>query len=150
MNLRRILCPVDFSPCSEAANYYASTLAASTGASVAYLHVAYPSILDGSIESELDSMLEELSSRIQPTAKGVRCFHNVRYGNPAKQISELAKELDVDLIVMGTHGQTAAPRALHGSVLAKVLRGTECAVMAVKTRNLKFEQQPTQNDQMAR
>lgn len=53
-------------------------------------------------------------------------------GDPSVAILALADELDVDLIVMGTHGRTGLARAIIGSTAESVLRGASCPVLVVK------------------
>ncbi len=51
---------------------------------------------------------------------------------PAYEITELAQEIDSDLIVMTTHGLTGFEHFLIGSVTEKVLRLSPCPVLTVK------------------
>ena len=53
-------------------------------------------------------------------------------GDVAPTIMRVAKESGCDLIVMGTHGRTAAGRRLMGSVAEKVARHAPCSVVTVK------------------
>jgi universal stress protein A len=131
MKLNRILCPVDFSPYSQAANYYASMFAETCQAEVIYLSVAWPPANED-VEDRLDDLYIELTSKIRPLILDVRHKFEVRDGDPAKEIVRLASEQRVDLIVMGTHGRTGSSRLLYGSVCEKVLRHAACPVMAVK------------------
>lgn len=132
MKVNKILCPIDFSPYSKAANFYASLLAKSTGARVLFLSVQYPPRNDTPIESQLDDLFQKLTFEVRPYVPDIQHTYKVRAGEPANEILELAKEQNVDLIVMGTHGTTGLLRLLHGSACAKVLRLAECPVMAVK------------------
>ena len=56
----------------------------------------------------------------------------VHEGHPSEVIVETARELGVDLIVMGTHGRTGMVRLLMGSVAEKVLRLAPCPVLTIK------------------
>ncbi len=56
---------------------------------------------------------------------------NVHHGNPVAGILTEADKLDVDLIVMGTHGKGPMQYAFLGSVAEKVLRKTLRPVMIV-------------------
>ena len=53
-------------------------------------------------------------------------------GRPFKQIVHLAKEMNVDLIVMGTHGRSGSERILTGSVAERVIQHSPCPVLVVK------------------
>lgn len=134
MKIERILCPIDFSLYSKAANFYASLFADANDAEVIYLCVNYPPRNDGPVEDRLDDLYTKLNYEIRPFVHGVRHRFEVRDGNPAKEILKLAEEFHVDLVIMGTHGTTGLARLLHGSVCEKVLRSAKCPVMAVKDR----------------
>jgi universal stress protein A len=59
-----------------------------------------------------------------------RCLHNM-LGQPAREIRELAKELDVDLIVMGGHGKHGW-ELLFGSTSSGVTHGAACDLLIVR------------------
>jgi nucleotide-binding universal stress UspA family protein/quercetin dioxygenase-like cupin family protein len=63
----------------------------------------------------------------------LRVEHRVAVGNPPNEILSLARALDCDVIVMGTHGRTGLDRLLTGSVAEEVLRKAGCPVMVVRT-----------------
>jgi hypothetical protein len=71
-------------------------------------------------------------NRVLPTAANVTVEHCYLRGNPAHEILAFAEREKVDLIVMGTHGRTAAARLLMGSVAEAVLRRANCPVLTVK------------------
>ena len=52
-------------------------------------------------------------------------------GNPAGEIRNLAKELDAEAIVIGTHGRHGIGLMLMGSTASGVLHGTNCDVIAI-------------------
>ena len=52
-------------------------------------------------------------------------------GSPSTAILRYAKENDIDLIVMGTHGRSGVQRYLLGSVAEEVVRNSDCAVLTV-------------------
>ncbi|QEG20411.1 universal stress protein [Mariniblastus fucicola] len=132
MKLNRILCPIDFSDFSKAANFYASLFAQEADAQLVFLSVLYPPGKDDPIESQLDDLYSKLSSETRPVAPDVRHKFEVLAGDPASAILSYANENHVDLIVMGTHGVSGLGRLFHGSVCQKVLRHAICPVMAVK------------------
>jgi universal stress protein A len=139
MKLQRILCPIDFSDCSQAVNEYASVLAQATGAELIYLHICQPQIpydsfafvnVNATGEEDREQLLE-----FKPTVSGVDAHHIVEFGAPADRIVEYARESDADLIVMGTHGRTGVSRALMGSIAEAVVRRATCPVLALKNNS---------------
>ena len=58
----------------------------------------------------------------------------VTTGNPADAIVRTAEDLEVDLIVMATHGRTGLQHVLLGSVAEKVVRYAPCPVLTVRQR----------------
>lgn len=132
MKINRILCPIDFSIYSKAANYYASLFADANDAELVYLSVNYPPSSDGPVEDLLDDLYLKMNYEVRPFIHDVRHRFEVRDGNPASEIVKASEEIGADLIVMGTHGTTGIARLLYGSVCSKVLRSAKCPVMAVK------------------
>ena len=53
-------------------------------------------------------------------------------GVPFVEIIRYARESEMDLIVMGTHGRTGLGHLLIGSVTERVVRKSPCPVLTVK------------------
>ena len=81
-------------------------------------------------EKEARETLEKVKSRIEEEDIVCETIIGVD-GKPHKPIVQEAKNRDVDLIVMGTHGKTRLVNALMGSVAQKVIGTAPCAVMVV-------------------
>lgn len=62
--------------------------------------------------------------------KGVQTI--VRAGHAASKILDTVENLDIDLIVLATHGRTGLRRWVYGSVTEKILRSTNCAMLVVR------------------
>ena len=58
----------------------------------------------------------------------------IAVGRPADTIVRFARERQVDLIVMATHGRTGLEHVVLGSVAEKVVRLAPCPVLTVKYR----------------
>ena len=56
----------------------------------------------------------------------------VRLGDPAQEIIDFAKEIDVDLVIMGNRCLNAFSRVMMGSVSNRVLNHVESSVLIVK------------------
>ena len=150
VNLKRILVPVDFSPLSKKALHYAKRLAQQFGADVNVLHVvepeippvfdgymmAPPTISNGSSAS-CAGQLRALRNSVRSAGIG-RVDSTVRCGLAAYEIVEAAKELDVDLIVIATHGYTGWKHFAIGSTAERVVRAAPCPVLVVREKEHEF------------
>ena len=139
-----ILVPTDFSPGAEMALGWAQSLAAAFGAEVILLHVVdlsiaalagFPSTLAAvpaagelldRIRIESDEEMRRLVAGI-PGARGI-----VREGTPRSVILEVAREIGVQLIVMGTHGRTGLTHVFFGSVAEHIVRHSRVPVLTVR------------------
>lgn len=150
--IRRILVPVDFSPCSRDALAQAARLQKHFASQVDLLHVYYAprSPAHRAIVVEVPGLgtrtLEELSHAEAvrelkefmddpetPQIEGLQS-ELVPGGNPYRVILERAQAGDYDLIVIGTQGLTGISHALMGSVAEKVVRHAPCPVLSVRGR----------------
>ena len=55
-------------------------------------------------------------------------------GPPVQKLCEYAKEQEIDLILMSTHGRTGGDFTLIGSVAEKVARNAPCSVLVFRPR----------------
>jgi nucleotide-binding universal stress UspA family protein len=60
------------------------------------------------------------------------CRRIVRHGTPYSEIEDLAREQNIDLIVMGQVGHRGPRRILIGSVTERVIEYAPCPVLVVK------------------
>ena len=138
MQARKILFPTDFSPASDAALGHASAMARGTGAELIILHVEEPPLAYGSGEmyygvSEFNTeTIRKMLDAVKPTAADIRVVRRLEIGDPAAEIVRVAKDENVDMIVMGTHGRTGLLRLLMGSVAELVVRRAHCNVLTVR------------------
>ena len=141
-DLKKILVPVDFSECSDKALEYALPFAKQFGAELTLLHVLQPCtpvpemcpMPVGSL-SQSKADLEALRDLV---GDSVTCKTLVRSGNPHAQIVSAAKELDIDLIILSTHGHTGLTRAILGSTTEQVVRHASCPVLVVRRKEHEF------------
>lgn len=90
--------------------------------------------VEGRLKEELKQKLDELGERFAVPAER-RHFLD---GTPAKEIHRFVDEHDIDLVVLGTHGQKGV-QLLLGSTANSVLHGATCDVLAVRVREPKEE-----------
>ncbi len=141
MNYKKILFATDFSPASDAALHYATSLARDSGARLLILHVeeipapyaAGEMVLPAPLypNPEIRRMLEA----VVPDDSAVRYEHHLVQGSPAEEIVSVAHQQGVDLLVMGTHGRTGLKRVLMGSVAESAMRHADCPVLTLKQGN---------------
>lgn len=136
MYARTILFPTDFSHCGDAALEMATSLAMDTGAKLLIVHVEEQAAAYGGGEfyAPVPDNTDELSALLEavvPTDPKVPYEQRLVSGEPAHAIVRLAKERDVDMIVIGTHGRTGLTRLLMGSVAEWVVRHAPCPVVTV-------------------
>ncbi|HIG40076.1 MAG: universal stress protein [bacterium] len=85
--------------------------------------------IESGIMHESKNKMIELSKELGvPDERTLIC-----HGNPAHEIHGFAKEHDIDLIVLGTHGQKGL-QLLLGSTANSVLHGVSCDVLAVRIK----------------
>lgn len=142
IKIKRILVPTDFSEQGHAALEYAVALADRFCAAVDLLHVVEPvppgalmgriplEDLKADMNSSAQEQLAELHSAWDDYAFPVRRL--VVDGHPFVQIIQHARDINADLIVMGTHGRGAIAHMLLGSVAEKVVRKAACPVLTVR------------------
>lgn len=145
--LNRILVPTDFSDCAKQAVTYASELAKRFGAELHLLHVVQPPFITDAYAASLpeDALHPEEFARKDLEAAEVpdaeRISHvqrRLQSGVPFVEIVRYARQNDIDLIVIGTHGRTGLMHMLMGSVAEKVVRKASCAVLAVRLEGHQF------------
>lgn len=63
-------------------------------------------------------------------------------GNPAERIAEVADKMDVDLIVMGSHGRSALRTMIFGSVTEGVISRTKKPILLVRGQPITCKEAP--------
>jgi nucleotide-binding universal stress UspA family protein len=139
LTIRTVLHPTDFYTHSDYAFRLACSLARDHRARLVFLHVATPPPVvtpTGIItEAKFDAYKEQLGTalrQLQAPDPKLPVEHRLAVGDPATEILQAAKDVQADLIVMGTHGRAGASRVLMGSVAEQVLRRASCPVLTVK------------------
>ncbi len=139
----QILVPIDFSESAEYALASAVGLAAKLDATVHLVNaigvpamgapeigLAYTASMIDQMTTENQQALEALATRTRADAKVGAVL--VRAGDARDVILSAAHELDVDLIVMGTHGRRGLKRALLGSIAETIVRHAPVPVLTVR------------------
>jgi nucleotide-binding universal stress UspA family protein len=151
IELKRILCPVDFSEHSGHALIHAATLARRYDAALTVQYVSSvrlpaaalghgigPSGAETILMSAVDAdeLLGDLRAFAAATNIGeLGVDYRVTQGEVVRTILAEAVALGADLIVMGTHGRSGFERLVLGSVAEKVLRKAPCSILLVPPRS---------------
>ena len=149
MIVRSILLPTDFSRCAESALPYAADLARQMKARLVCLHVVetmtppvgYAAVAEPPPAFDLGGRMEESAARELPKlgaraeCAGLDVEEVVaRGGDAAGEIVRVARERNIDLIVISSHGRTGIGRMLFGSTAESVVRHAHCPVLVVKPK----------------
>ena len=140
---RKILVPVDFAASSNKAFLYARELVKWWEGELHVIHVLDTEFLSGAVHitiEPLDESVTKWKKRAQEKLKNI--YHvggeelegeiHIKEGKPHEEILKLADELDVEMIVIGSHGRKGLERAIFGSVAEKVTRMAKVPVLIVK------------------
>jgi nucleotide-binding universal stress UspA family protein len=144
IEIRRILCPVDFSDHSRRALDHAIAIARWYKSTVTVLHVLPPASVAALVPGPVgfdpivlppldrDQLLADVKAfAAMESAPGVTMDAVVREGRTAGEVLDQATAMQADLLVIGTHGRSGFERLFLGSVADKVLRKATCPVMTV-------------------
>lgn len=136
-----ILCPVDFSDQSRQALEWAVAIAVRRKRPLTVMTSVEPILADAArvrfdldlVESETRPELRDFVAAVVPEGASwaPRLAYDVRVGESAEVILQAARELDAELIVLGTQGLGGVRKWLLGSTAERVLRGTTRPVLAV-------------------
>jgi nucleotide-binding universal stress UspA family protein len=143
LRVKSILVPLDFSPPSRQALDYAVSVAQQFGAKLTLLNVVEP-VATPDFAATFPLMMEEdrvmaaAKKDLERAAKEARVPREivekvlVRFGRSFNEITEAARTLKVDLIIISTHGYTGLKHALLGSTTERVVRHAPCPVLVVR------------------
>jgi len=137
---KKILVPTDGSEFAKKAQKHALFLSKVSGAEIVALSVTENNFVNGlPLDDEIYQLNQVLNERSEENLKefdelnkdNIKITHVIREGSPARVILEVAKEEDVDLIVMGSSGKSGFDRFIMGSVADKVVNSAKCAILVV-------------------
>jgi len=149
LNLQKILVPIDFSAMSKHAFQYALRFAEQFRCEIVLLHVVEPeTVIAGTpvavdvfaqLEDDITAAKAELvalaaSSRDRPNSVA----SSVRTGHAPNEIAKAARDLDVDLIMIATHGYTSWRHLCISSTAERVVRTAPCPVLVVREKEHEF------------
>jgi nucleotide-binding universal stress UspA family protein len=142
MNIKTVLCPIDFSPLSDRELGLAAAICERFGARMIVQHniddVPPIYLANAWMYSETHMYPEEekeaaasrlLKSTFEKLPKSIQYEGKITFGNLDECILHLAGQLPADLIVMGTHGASSAEHTSHTD---RVLAHAPCPVLTTR------------------
>lgn len=155
LNLKQILVPTDFSENSKKALLYAVRMAQRNDSSLLLFHAFQAPEFVPEVQEDFscnfsdglnklfeaarqrsEQRLVSLSREVKKSNIRVQALQ--RLGKSYAEIVRVAKEENVDLIVMATHGYTGLKHFLLGSTTERVVKIAPCPVLVVRERERDF------------
>lgn len=143
MSPEHVLVPIDFSASADQALEFAMALARKLPARLTLLHVIHmiplgltdsgvplPLAYMETLEADVRTSLATYRKRL--TEAGLEAEVMSVHGSPFQSIIDVARDKQVDMIIMGTHGRTGLKHFLLGSVAEKMVRLAPCPVVITR------------------
>ncbi len=137
---KHILIGLDLSPESQQVIERVKFLFADSDTKISICHVLEPlaftyggdipvdlSDVQAQLQQQATGRLEALAAQINVSQED----QHIILGHPAQEMHNMAKENDIDLIVVGSHGRHGLA-LIFGSTSNSVLHGAACDVLAVR------------------
>ena len=150
IKLKKVLVPTDFSESARHALTYGMSFAREYEAELTLLHVV-ENLTVGYASDLFPVPMQEVFQEISGYAKtelaklgalarekGVAVVEQVAQGKPSAEIVRFARESQIDMIVLGTHGKGMLDQALFGSTTERVVRRAPCPVLTVRLAEHEF------------
>jgi nucleotide-binding universal stress UspA family protein len=137
-----ILIPLENTPADETILAHIKSLARMTGAKLFLVHVS-----DGWVARNFDQLKLAESEEMKQdraylekrtrelAAEGFTCAAVLALGEPSDEIIKLAREKNVDLIAMTTHGHRLISDILYGATADKVRHAVDVPVLLLKVKS---------------
>jgi len=149
IKVEKILYPTDFSDPSGFAFEYACEMAKNFGAELEIVHIIVDEtqivsfylpqstslLLAEDLEKGAKKQLEDFTAKYSEELAGIKYTTEIIKGVPFVEIIKAAKDKNVDLIVIGTHGRSGIEHVLFGSTAEKVVRKAPCPVFTVRAKD---------------
>jgi nucleotide-binding universal stress UspA family protein len=126
LSCEKILIATDGSEYSKKAITEGLSIAKRCGSEVKAISVAHKEGDLGEAEENVKAVVDMGKN------EGISVESLVVTGTPYESIVSVAREKNVDLIVVGTHGRTGLKRLIMGSVAERVIATADCTIMVIK------------------
>ena len=147
--MKTILTPVDFSPATQHVVDAAVKLASGGGAEIVLFHVIQPPMVTSDYGLAMENVQEilEISEKAATRQlshlgdslgqQGVLVRTEQISGAAVASINDMARKVDADYIVLGSHGHGSVYELLVGSTTHGVLKDAPCPVLVVPPKKEK-------------
>ena len=140
--IKKVLVPIDFSDYSKSALKYAVNFSKLFNAEIILIYVVEPVIYPPdfsmgqiampSLNTEWDERAKDELDKLANSEISTSVKTILKTGKPFVEIIETAKEENIDLIIIATHGHTGVEHILFGSTAEKVVRKAPCPVLTLR------------------
>lgn len=148
---KNILVTTDFSKAADFAILRAISIAKKFNANITLLHVLQKKDMDNFLDNTLKKLLPKglwlttkeykeslLQEKIQSLLK---YYQNIRYvviskGKPEQKILQYANKNNIDLLILGAHGQYSIRDTFVGTTAEYIIRQTKHPVLIVKNKSI--------------
>lgn len=135
MGPSKILVPTDFTPAADKALIQACAIAHKTGDSVQLLHIknSHSKKLLENVGIAIEGLEAYLESQCERTQKetGVNCSSRTAEGDILTDINRIASDVEIRMMVIGTHGKVGLRQNVFGSFLLKIASKCPIPVLVV-------------------
>ena len=144
----KVLIGVDGSTHSQAALDHVKGMPWPKGSTFVVLSASVPmiayTVVDASgltwmqgVEEEMTGLAQTLATRVEKELRdaGLSVESRVVKGDPRDALVDIARSIQADLLVVGSHGRTGLAKIVLGSVAAHVVTHAPCSVLVVKMKS---------------
>lgn len=136
--MKKILIPTDYSVNALKATHYAMNIAQLFNAEVVLVHSYHLPVSDPNFIVDTDKIsedelkkIESKKEEIEAIYKGINIKTKSVFGPIVDVLDKICTEEKIDLVVMGTKGQTNALESFIGTVASNVINEVKCDVLVV-------------------
>lgn len=141
--VNKILIPYDFSETADLSLEHAIFMAKLLKADITLLHIVETVSFTSAISHAFSGFEKKIETatneKLEQLAKDIHAKHgigiNIRteVGRIYRKICSVAKEMETDIIIMGTHGASGYQKFSVGTNTSKVVQEAPCPVLSVQT-----------------
>jgi nucleotide-binding universal stress UspA family protein len=140
---KKIMCAIDFSDFSHHILSYGSTLASEFGSKLYLCNIVSDMVMlssHGQAYIASDTIARERLDSAQTLLESLAKEHGidaeiiVSPGHPADEVTQIAREKNIDLVIAATHGGSGIKRFLIGSVTDRLVKTLACPLLVLNAK----------------